>query len=305
MFLLCVVLAILSFFTIFHEHVWSMSGVIIEGSHRANQSSIPFITKTVTPQESPQSANHTLLNDTAMEVRGDKKDRLEFIHITKTGGSAIEAAASHQAKIAWGACHYRVRIPHCSMSTNWYCDLHGPNTNIPNMTYFGEPWHSPAHWQRKNPFRDAHIFVVVRNPYDRIISEYHCFFYGYKGPDSDDLNVFNQWIEDEVNLTPNRLQSHMLPQHHYAYDTNGNKIVDHVLKYENLNEEFDNLMREYGIPMTLPPKTKKTVLHTYSEKDTQTRRIFNAHDLTARNIKLINDVYHLDFEYYGYPKMLV
>ena len=34
-----------------------------------------------------------------------RRRRLEFVHITKTGGSAIEKAGAEQG-IVWGACHY-------------------------------------------------------------------------------------------------------------------------------------------------------------------------------------------------------
>ena len=172
------------------------------------------------------------------------------------------------------------------------------------MTCYSEPWHTPPHWYAQNPLKGADTFVVVRNPYDRVISEYNCFFYGYQGPNHDDLDVFNKWIKRNVKLITRRLQGHMLPQPYYAYDANGTKIVDHILRYENLAEEFDDLMREYGIPITMPPKTNTTVRHTYSNKALETKRIFKARDLMAANIKLINHVYGLDFEYFGYPKML-
>lgn len=37
--------------------------------------------------------------------RIQKKKRLEFVHITKTGGSAVESVGA-QNGIIWGACHY-------------------------------------------------------------------------------------------------------------------------------------------------------------------------------------------------------
>lgn len=75
---------------------------------------ISFYCKNFAPKESRQSSNHTSLNATAIEVRGNKSNRLKFIHITKTGGSAIEAAAASQANL--GACHYRLSMKHADFS---------------------------------------------------------------------------------------------------------------------------------------------------------------------------------------------
>ena len=46
-------------------------------------------------------------------IEGHKTARkigLEFVHITKTGGSAIEKAGS-QIGIIWGACHFMDNVP--------------------------------------------------------------------------------------------------------------------------------------------------------------------------------------------------
>ena len=43
----------------------------------------------------------------------------------------------------------------------------------------------------------------------------------------------------------------MVLQHKYIYDENGTKMIDHVLYLENLNQEFNELMKEYDIPLEL------------------------------------------------------
>ena len=304
-FLVCGVLVVSSSFLT--ERAVRTGPAVVQELKRTNQSSTPIVPPpitTVDQEDSFKSSNRTSLNATAVsnKVHGNTS-RLELIHITKTGGSAIEAAASRQANIPWGSCHYHGKHPlYCTAKTHWAFKTTAPNTPIANMSYHAEPWHAPPHWHEPNPLNGSDTFLVVRNPYDRVISEYNCFFYGYKGPNHDDLDVFNKWIEANVNLITRRLQGHMLPQHYYAYDANGTQIVDHILRYENLAEEFDNLMRAYGIPIKMPNKTNATVRHTY--KAGEKKRIFKAGDLTAANVMLINRVYDLDFEYFGYTKML-
>ena len=245
-------------------------------------------------------------NAVAVSSKGglNKNNRLEFVHITKNGGSAIESAAAQQANIMWGACHYREIAYEGCERPDWEFPKTRRWERMPaGLKFIGEPWHSPPHWQEPNRMEGADTFLVVRNPYDRIISEYYCSSYGYKGPNPDDPDVFNNWIDGNVTLVTQELHGHMLPQHYYVYDENGIKVVDHILRYENLAEEFDNLMREYRIPITMPPKSSKTVHHTYRLRGSEKKRIFKVGDISAANIKLINNVYDRDFEYFRYPKI--
>ena len=96
--------------------------------------------------------------------------KLEFLHIPKNAGTTIEAAAG-KVGITWGVCHFK------QMS---YCP--GFNaTKVPkNHNEPPEPvWHYPIQYlnlfTEENPYKGSGIdlFTVVRNPYDRMISEYY------------------------------------------------------------------------------------------------------------------------------------
>ena len=231
-----------------------------------------------------------------------KKNSLEFVHITKNGGTAIETAAATQAAVMWGACHYRaIKYEKCE-SPDWASPKTQRWDRMPaGMKYVGEPWHAPPHWQEPNRMENVDTFVVVRNPYDRIVSEYYCSAFGYSGEGADDVNVFNSWIGGNVTDVKSNLHGHMLPQHLYVYDEFGDRIITHILRYENLAEEFDNLMKEYGLPIRLPPKSEKTSFHMYSVRgNKQPPKKFTARDISPENIAMINEVYARDFEYFRY-----
>ena len=114
------------------------------------------------------------LQQTAGSELRTSKTRLEFVHITKTGGSAIEKAGAEEG-IIWGACHY-MNIPDvgCSKADLLY--------NAPNYQSYAKtsPWHTPPkilktqYTANDNPYTGAELFAVIRNPYDRVISEYYC-----------------------------------------------------------------------------------------------------------------------------------
>ena len=101
---------------------------------------------------------------------------LEFVHITKTGGTTIERVGCENG-FKWGSMHY---FP--------YFDCEGPDVSSWEMRkqdYANiSPWHTPPKILEKlvddkeNPFKGSDLFTIVRNPYTRFVSEYHCPFAG-------------------------------------------------------------------------------------------------------------------------------
>uniref|UniRef100_A0A7S3QEM5 Sulfotransferase domain-containing protein n=1 Tax=Chaetoceros debilis TaxID=122233 RepID=A0A7S3QEM5_9STRA len=252
--------------------------------------------------------------------------RLEFVHITKTGGSAIEKAGAMNGVI-WGACHYM--------------ELEEVGCTKPDLPYISpkyqsyaltSPWHTPPKLLQQYvsadqyPYDDADLFVVVRNPYDRILSEYYCPWTGFhaksrKDGDPHEPGHLNWWVEatitklsaqvDEfqkvdpsdrpkvqqeyVNEDPRLLaQKHYVNQAEYVFDGE-NRVVKNVVHYEHLSEEFNDLMKKYGMDITIPPKHESGV---YTSDHGDNRLTFM--DLNEASVKIINDYAKADFERLGY-----
>jgi hypothetical protein len=151
-------------------------------------------------------------------------------------------------------------------------------------------------------FKNYTKFCVVRNPYDRMLSWYFMFKYGYgDGIWLPDKTVGDQ-VTNEVNKNANNFEEFvMLPKNHesgffkrfYAnqldYISDQKLIlVDRILKIENLTNDFDNLAREIGFEGSLPHVNKTTDRENY-------RKYYN--DITK---SLIFKRFHKDFEYFGY-----
>jgi hypothetical protein len=84
---------------------------------------------------------------------------------------------------------------------------------------------------------------------------------------------------------------HFLLQHYYIYDKYGRKVVDHVLKLENLASEFNQLMAVYNMNLTMDEVSK--VNPSKFEP-------LGTNDLDDETISLINEVYYHDFVYFNY-----
>jgi hypothetical protein len=216
-----------------------------------------------------------------------RQNILEFVHISKTGGSAIEKAAA-TAGIAWGACHFhhaRERHMGCPSPPNFA----GLGRFSQPPSWQGTPlWHVPHHMWNLNMFVSKKTFCVVRYPFDRMVSIYYNKWQGYKGPNRNDPKTMNSFIQN-MTATESKNMMNSRRQVDYAYD--GDKRVDHILKFEHLSDDFANLMASYNIPVTLEAKA-------YNKRASSA--ILGVRDLTEKTVSMIRDHFKLDFERFNY-----
>lgn len=246
--------------------------------------------------------------------------RLEFVHIPKTGGTAIESVAARH-NITWSVCHFGIPNNVFRISLNeTLCPDDGLKHPWPWKTkYHNCPWwHVPPQYfelHEVNPYAGADLFGVVRNPYDRLISEY--FYEGTyitKRTMEEVNNAWNlnRWVGRTIlplivtmkrgdigrNRTGNgsyfRNAGHYIPQYDYVFE-HRRQIVKHVLRFENLADEFHALMKLYDLPLRLP---RRKVRPSHS-------KTINAHNLTKENLELIERLYQDDFREWDYEILSV
>ena len=224
---------------------------------------------------------------------------LKFVHITKTAGSTMEHIGQ-----GWGTRDIQLKKVY---------DDREHKLNIPF-------WHCPFQYI-KTDMLDLYLnkydlFAIVRNPYTRCVSEFHCINGGSLNPHYKTIykkclakytvNDFNNFIKDrlndiinitstnDINLIKNHdmlsfsVGGHWLPQHMYIYDCANNKIVQHVLKFENLKDDFEILMKQYNLNFILDKHERKSISK------------FTVNDLSVDTKLLIQKVYHNDFVKFGY-----
>jgi hypothetical protein len=193
---------------------------------------------------------------------------LKFIHITKTAGTSIENAGM-AAGFRWGCFHKEY---------GW--------------------------WHRCFPLLSPELkqkydwFAVVRNPYDRMLSEFHCRWAINESPLTKNLSpkaiqtrnrsIFNQLLFRSIGSRP-LLGGHYTEQ--YRYFEKETEVS--ILRFENLAEDFSELMGRYGLGVRLAGVENKGI-----------ERAFEVGDISRKNIGLINEVYEMDFKMFGYKMIL-
>ena len=120
-------------------------------------------------------------------------------------------------------------------------------------------------------------FSVIRNPWDRFIS-------GWKY-----LPATRQRSLHEVltNLPGERHDYRPLtrPQHAILYNQNGQLIVDHLIRFESLQEDFNRVCDQIGMLKRLLPHHNQGNRKHYAEYfDEDSRQIFQHH--FAKDIEL-------------------
>jgi len=224
---------------------------------------------------------------------------LEFVHITKTGGTSIENAAANIG-VAWGVCKFFRDAGCVALADNsdappiedikqWACDM-------TTTTWKVQPWHCPPrNFKYADMYYASDTFAIVRNPYDRIVSEYY-WASNYNGrrvqSKSNNPNMLNGWIQEsleEVEKSGICMMGHCIPMHKYTH-RDGKKIVDHVLHLENITAELPILLEKYGLDAI-------QLGHHKARKESD---VLDASHLTNETISRINQWARLDFQYFGY-----
>ena len=129
------------------------------------------------------------------------------------------------------------------------------------------------------------MFTIVRNPYDRVISD--LFFFKKIRKETSAENVYIIIKNDYIFRKD--LDNHNLPQYKFITDKN-NKIVKNIkiFRTENLNRDNEILNKYLGININI---IRNDVNKDYSKYFSNESR------------KLIADYYRKDFELFNYDTL--
>jgi hypothetical protein len=131
-------------------------------------------------------------------------------------------------------------------------------------------------------------FIIARNPWDRAISSWK-FIIKRKRFNLSFMEFLNE-IEQKrkENICNDFFGWHTCNLFDNIVDNNGDIIVDHILKFENLQNDFDNLLDKFGkshIQLSFLNKTSHLNYTEYYDSET---------------IDKVYDIYKKDVDFFGY-----
>lgn len=191
------------------------------------------------------------------------ENKIVFIHIPKTGGGSVQQALRQAGFLGGKASH---------------------------STYMS---------YKKRP---KIVAVTLRNPYDRFLSMY---YWTMKKPklykSKIDINsiTFEKFVlEDEYKNIINSYQYYWKPLTHWITDNtqvDGNINIDHLLRFENLQNDFDEMCEKYKIKTKLP--------HLNENQKFPSNKRPSSDKLLTDDVKAkICEVWGTDFEIFNYEK---
>ncbi len=208
----------------------------------------------------------------------DLKNKIIFIHIPKTGGQSIE--------------NYFLRINDLSNKDKASLFLF-KNSHESNMSRSNA--HLTLEMYEKYYFggeipEDFKIFSVVRNPYNRFVSEskYRKFRFGFikfRLPMTLLIFIYKRYGK-KVNIFRD-VYDHLIPQIKYLEGNARNRI--NILRLENLNSEFERLVLSWGLPN-----------HKLKYINKSASSVKRSNHLSPDILKFINNEYKEDFNEFNY-----
>jgi len=210
----------------------------------------------------------TLLKKIRIENFISVNKELFFIHIPKNGGTSIENTGKEH-NINWGKnLKLNLKEKRCSY------------------------WHLPIKYINPKYYKNKVLFCIVRNPYNRIVSEYKFITKNKKKLSGKNLNLFVKEKLEEYKNDKFINDCHIMPQTEFIKDKNGKLLKNlEILKFENLENDFQKLLKKYNYPkMNL-------------RNDNKTPKDITYKDLNDESINLINDFYSEDFSFFNYSKI--
>ncbi len=197
------------------------------------------------------------------------ENKFIFTHIGRTGGGSIEAAL----------INYGSKKPH----------THPYYLNASKTIKFEASQHWTSVEERmalgEEVWNQCFRFTIVRNPWDRILSQYR----GHVIKEIPGLS-FEQYLHrsfvEKVSHDDFRFIS---PCMDWITDDKGNILVDYIGKFENLQEEFNIICSKLNIPkMNLPQVNINLNKQPYQKY------------YTSESKELISSVFEKDIKQFNY-----
>lgn len=171
-------------------------------------------------------------------------DNCLFIHIPKAAGQSVESIFLQQNNLTWDEREQLLLKPNSD-----------PQKGPPRLAHLTADEYLSLGYLAPDKFNALFKFTIVRNPWDRLVSEYLYKKHSFCFKDF----IFKYFPEKDVDdyKQHNGLYRHVMPQHQFIYGKENKCLVDYVGKFETLQQDFSIISQKiFGKPLVLPHKNK-------------------------------------------------
>ncbi len=168
--------------------------------------------------------------------------RCVFIHIPKTGGISVEHVFLGLVGLSWDS-----RAPLLLRGND------DPSKGPPRLAHLTGTEYVTCGYLSRDQFDAYFKFSFVRNPWDRMVSEYKYRGHPMRMP-------FKSWLLHH--LPPRGFTDaycHLVPQYQFLYDADGRLLADFVGRYESLQADFDRVCDRLAIARTPLPHENRSL----------------------------------------------
>jgi len=165
-----------------------------------------------------------------------------FVHIPKTGGQSIEQFFMDRLNLDWNSDREAL----CLQAND------DRSRGTEKLAHLSASEYVEQGYLSREEFSGFFKFSFVRNPWDRILSEYRYRNYLHH-------RSFRDFV---LNKIPEPgwgdMYRHVMPQYDMLYDRQGNLLVDFVGRFESLQQDFDRVCRHLEITGSQLPHRNKS-----------------------------------------------
>lgn len=204
----------------------------------------------------------------------------------------------------------------CSSIKRWYLDVHGiPMASLGGPVYkvigYGDTEYTAVEWHRPQQYDDFRKFVLVRNPYSRVVSGFLNKYALTQEFPNHGWQTFNEFLLALRKDTRFRKvdQHHFCPQFSEAYPQfeRAGFRFDDVLRVESLEQDIARISGLLDVPLVAVRTANRTEyardahdianmgdvrIDDYDPQHVPTYE----HFYTPAGARLVREVYRVDFE---------
>jgi len=217
-----------------------------------------------------------------------------YVHIPKTAGQSIEQFFMDKLGLSW--------------ETNRDQLLLGNNTDplrgTEKLSHLSAAEYVSSGYLTQTEFDRLYKFSFVRNPWERIVSEYRYRNYFHH-------RSFRDFVKHRLPAPGwDDKYRHIMSQYDMLHDRQGQLLVNFVGRFESLQEDFTQVCGHLGIDdAKLPHRNRSDKKSRNLRRRLRNWLYFNGENgkvnyldfYDEETIAIVRDLYHMDLQAFGYP----